>query len=223
MPLTATLLAVCVVLSTRQIAVGNLILNPDPGTGNYSLVTNGDFSTGIDGWTRIESEPYGTMSWSSSEGFTNFGSITSNPTVPRPGPGFAYHRQLSGLIPNQTYVLSGAFKVDDINAGSLYIDMTDSYDGTDTGFTLSVVPKPIGWFFAYNTFKPAATSATVRIIRDTYGSDLLTGGFVDNIAVTPLESFVAPIPAVPEPSTYCTALAGLACGGYSMFRRRKRA
>ena len=28
---------------------------------------------------------------------------------------------------------------------------------------------------------------------------------------------------VPEPSTYCMALAGLACGGYSIFRRRKRA
>jgi autotransporter-associated beta strand protein len=30
------------------------------------------------------------------------------------------------------------------------------------------------------------------------------------------------ITVVPEPSTYCMALAGLACGGYSMFRRRKR-
>jgi sulfatase modifying factor 1 len=29
--------------------------------------------------------------------------------------------------------------------------------------------------------------------------------------------------AVPEPSTYCMALAGLACGGYSMWRRRRRA
>jgi formylglycine-generating enzyme required for sulfatase activity len=29
--------------------------------------------------------------------------------------------------------------------------------------------------------------------------------------------------AVPEPSTYCMALAGLACGGYALFRRRKRA
>jgi hypothetical protein len=28
---------------------------------------------------------------------------------------------------------------------------------------------------------------------------------------------------VPEPSTYAMALAGLACGGCSMFRRRKRA
>jgi sulfatase modifying factor 1 len=29
--------------------------------------------------------------------------------------------------------------------------------------------------------------------------------------------------AVPEPSTYAMALAGLACGGYSLFRRRKQA
>ena len=29
--------------------------------------------------------------------------------------------------------------------------------------------------------------------------------------------------AVPEPSTYAMALAGLACGGFSMWRRRKQA
>jgi formylglycine-generating enzyme required for sulfatase activity len=33
---------------------------------------------------------------------------------------------------------------------------------------------------------------------------------------------VSPV-AVPEPSTYAMALAGLACGGYSMWRRRKQA
>jgi hypothetical protein len=32
----------------------------------------------------------------------------------------------------------------------------------------------------------------------------------------------APV-AVPEPSTYAMALAGLACGGFSLFRRRKQA
>jgi hypothetical protein len=31
------------------------------------------------------------------------------------------------------------------------------------------------------------------------------------------------VQAVPEPSTYCMALAGLACGGLSMWRRRRRA
>jgi phage gp45-like len=34
---------------------------------------------------------------------------------------------------------------------------------------------------------------------------------------------IGSVQAVPEPSTYCMALAGLACGGYTMFRRRKRA
>jgi hypothetical protein len=29
------------------------------------------------------------------------------------------------------------------------------------------------------------------------------------------------VETVPEPSTYCMALAGLACGGYSLFRRRR--
>jgi hypothetical protein len=31
------------------------------------------------------------------------------------------------------------------------------------------------------------------------------------------------VEAVPEPSTYAMALAGLACGGYVVFRRRTRA
>jgi len=34
---------------------------------------------------------------------------------------------------------------------------------------------------------------------------------------------IGSVQAVPEPSTYCMALAGLACGGYSVLRRRKRA
>jgi hypothetical protein len=33
--------------------------------------------------------------------------------------------------------------------------------------------------------------------------------------------FATPAVAVPEPSTYAMALAGLACGGYSLFRRRR--
>jgi hypothetical protein len=34
-------------------------------------------------------------------------------------------------------------------------------------------------------------------------------------------SVIGTVAAVPEPSTYAMALAGLACGGYSMFRRRR--
>jgi|694.fasta_scaffold66655_4 hypothetical protein len=75
--------------------------------------------------------------------------------------------------------------------------------------------------------------------------DSFTGGFsglsVDGVALTSVgsnqwaydslilqenwtpTSMSITVAAVPEPSTYCMALAGLACGGYSIFRRRKRA
>ena len=49
-----------------------------------------------------------------------------------------------------------------------------------------------------------------------------TGGDNFTADYLPSSSFVT-VTAVPEPSTCVMALAGLACGGFSMFRRRKRA
>jgi hypothetical protein len=81
----------------------------------------------------------------------------------------------------------------------------------------SVTPSAVSWhanfssagfgvantqFFYGNGVNPASGI--------TYGSS--TGGTYN------MEMQVA----VPEPSTYCMALTGLACGGYSMFRRRKK-
>ena len=57
-----------------------------------------------------------------------------------------------------------------------------------------------------------ATLASLGITSGTYS---ITG--VNNTVTI---NAAAP---VPEPSTYAMALAGLACGGYTMFRRRKRA
>ena len=42
-------------------------------------------------------------------------------------------------------------------------------------------------------------------------------GAIDNVAIWDT------VPVVPEPSTYAMAFAGLTCGGFSMWRRRKRA
>ena len=56
-------------------------------------------------------------------------------------------------------------------------------------------------------------------IAETYFTDigpLIISGHTDQAATFTVS-------AVPEPSTYAMALAGLACGGYSMWRRRKRA
>lgn len=64
----------------------------------------------------------------------------------------------------------------------------------------------------------------------TYGNGaLLNGGWAyagttyNNVETRALFALSGQITAVPEPSTYAMAVAGLACGGFSMWRRRKRA
>jgi hypothetical protein len=57
---------------------------------------------------------------------------------------------------------------------------------------------------------------------------MLSSGFRSTVEAPGNESSifgfrVASVAAVPEPSTYAMALAGLACGGYLVRRRRKRA
>jgi len=55
------------------------------------------------------------------------------------------------------------------------------------------------------------------------GADRSTNGGSAWSNSTPATISSISINAVPEPSAYCMALAGLACGGYTMFRRRKQA
>jgi formylglycine-generating enzyme required for sulfatase activity len=75
------------------------------------------------------------------------------------------------------------------------------------------------------------TSGSSRGVRGGYWNDdgafVLSSSFSDSNAPSSGYSNIgfrlaSPV-AVPEPSTYCMALAGLACGGYSLFHRRKQA
>ena len=218
MRISLTLLVLLSALKLSADAAEVIVLSPIEGTGSYNLVPNGDFDSGIGGWSRINTEPYGLMSWDGVNGFNGIGSITTDATIPRTGPGFAYQRQITGLNPAETYVLSAAFNVDSIDAGQLYVDMTDAIGG-DTGYRPDVLGfKPDGWFFTYNTFTPNGTTAIVRVIRDRYGNDLDPGGFVDEIAVTPLAAFSAPVTAVPEPAS----VGGLALAAVVIATRRLR-
>ena len=61
--------------------------------------------------------------------------------------------------------------------------------------------------------------AAIRVYLSSSGRDAIA----PSTHTSGLGFRVASPVAVPEPSTYAMALAGLACGGYSMFRRRKRA
>ena len=96
------------------------------------------------------------------------------------------------------------------------------YEFTFSGATLSsgssywVIPETateISWYIA--------SSAT----SEQNASGYTSLGAVQNAGngFEPSQPFAVSISAVPEPSTCAMALAGLACGGYSMWRRRKRA
>jgi sulfatase modifying factor 1 len=65
---------------------------------------------------------------------------------------------------------------------------------------------------SFNATGTLSVSSSNRNPTPNFANDLFTAGF----------RLASPVP-VPEPSTYAMALAGLACGGYSLFRRRKQA
>jgi hypothetical protein len=75
------------------------------------------------------------------------------------------------------------------------------------------------------------TSMTVDSTIDGTGSNVTLNRQTTNMqaaampysgpSTAPYASLISVPTAVPEPSTYAMALAGLACGGYSMFRRRR--
>ena len=97
---------------------------------------------------------------------------------------------------------------------------TDSGLYVPAGGTLQIFKanfsQTLNWLNDYydNTFYSAALNVAPATVFWNSGSYPITDGNSWQIGS---------VQAVPEPSTYCMALAGLACGGYTMFRRRKRA
>ena len=128
-----------------------------------------------------------------------------------------------------------------VSSGSSPVSMRIAFDGPGGWFASSSVSVGGGW----NTYSFSLTQADFAHVAAGGG----TGTFADTMAaVTRFEVLsgtgavghqsrgdivqagnstntilIDNIAAVPEPSTYAMALAGLACGGYSMWRRRNRA
>ena len=67
-----------------------------------------------------------------------------------------------------------------------------------------------------------STNTDASTYTYTSGNPTITYvGFVEDILDITGNVSAFQLTAVPEPSTYAMALAGLACGGYSLFRRRR--
>jgi len=104
--------------------------------------------------------------------------------------------------------------------GLLAIDMNAvDNDVLTVSGTLDISAATLAFLFD-EPFSP------VDRVLATYGSLTGTFGSITNLpsgwSIDYQYQGLNQIAAVPEPATLCSALAGLACGGYSMFRRRKQ-
>jgi hypothetical protein len=108
-----------------------------------------------------------------------------------------------GLVPSAT---SGKVDVKMWATSDLGIDPTTLVAGTPNASLLGVKNN-----FSFNS---------IRIAGD-YAGALKVAGIASSPNVS--EAASVTVNAVPEPSTCVMALAGLACGGYSVWRRRTRA
>jgi hypothetical protein len=111
---------------------------------------------------------------------------------------------VSNLTPNTSYRVDTLASVLGYNDNRSY---TVSYNGGLVSGTL--VPASSTYLYA---FKDIVNSTGAGEIVVTYQNLTGDGPTVSGLVVS----------AVPEPSTCAMALAGLACGGYSLWRRRKR-
>jgi|688.fasta_scaffold241381_1 hypothetical protein len=106
-----------------------------------------------------------------------------------------------GLVPSAT---SGKVDVKMWATSNLGVDPNTLVAGTPNASLLGVKNN-----FSFNS---------IRIAGD-YAGALKVAGIASSPSVS--EAASVTVNAVPEPSTVAMAIAGVACGGYSMFRRRK--
>lgn len=193
-------------LATTTSVGASVITGPfAPGSGAFNLVPNGDFESGLAGWSQLS---FGKGQFlASSQAYAGSGSAQSSPFFSFSGPGFALQSSPVAVTPGQSYVLSGFINTASIQAAQTYIDLSDaSFD-----INLGLGELAIGladWQFVYGSFVPTTSSVRVRLVRDlnvTAGDAVL----FDNIAITPAGNFALPVSAVPVPASIWLLGSGL--------------
>jgi hypothetical protein len=129
---------------------------------------------------------------------------------------------------------SQSYNVDPIVGASMY-DQPSTFDqfnweGANTNIIAQWNDNTSNAFGAVSSNFDAMNSQFLAALGT--GSFLLANGNTQELTVLGLDSTQiridnaiasATVVSVPEPSTWVMGLAGLACGGYSLFRRRKQA
>jgi hypothetical protein len=121
---------------------------------------------------------------------------------------------------------TGLFSTSDVTSGFTYRDLTPLGWALVSGNNYAVAL----WSEGTNWNNPAGSGGGLGWMEGDNDSANRAVFNNWNVVSDPWESFNGPTSGfsmglstqvVPEPSTYAMALAGLACGGYSLFRRRR--
>jgi hypothetical protein len=215
--------AAILVSLTTPAEAQTLVSGPFANLGNQTLVPNGDFENGLTSWNVFNTSV--TFTTTNVNPLFGANSVRGAINTTITGPGSAITQVITGLTPGNTYVLSAFINTENLTPqAKAYVDLNDVFGDPDVG--------PLGGsstVFAYAPFVPINPSITIRFVVDAPNATVPAGSFAtaDNIAVTPLASFVPASPiasAAPEPgSLNAMAFGGLlvlpvVCG---MIRRRR--
>lgn len=209
-----TLVAACAPLSYAQsVVLGGTFM---PGTGTYDVIPGGSFeaSDPMTDWSDYLNVTTIIATNSTAMSGARSGRMTGWSTG-----GYAISKETGlNLIPGKKYVLS-AFIRGDETGGSVGLDIGNYggqawyYEGTvANALNASTINN---WYFAYTVFEANNPSMRVRLIRNPQTIPYATSYF-DDVAITPLNEFVAPT-VVPEPGT----MAALGMGALALARRKK--
>lgn len=106
------------------------------------------------------------------------------------------------------------------------VDVTTAGSGTVGGYSLIKSSSGSGLQLALGsdgtTLYGSGTTGQWYTVNTSNGNQTLIPGF-QTVVFNDLAGSAIGNPVVPEPSTYAMALVGLACGSFSMWRRRKQA
>ena len=191
-----------IVLLTVAVATG--VMGRNASAGIVTATLNQTATNGSPVYFSYASGTIGTLDWNS----TGNSSIRALVDVIDFGGGFVFTDfNVGGLPPN-----AGVANANPLSFGTP-ID-------SSTAFTGGQNASADGYYGV--KFSAGGSDWNYGWVEVTITGSSLTFG-VASVETTINAPIAAGAVAVPEPSTYAMALAGLACGGWQMWRRRKRA
>ena len=164
---------------------------------SYTIISNGGFEAGnLIRWAEQVGLSKGRFVVSNTRSVNGRFSVRASPGLNFTGPGFAAKSDFIPVTPGSINVLSAFFYTVGLTGGALYIDLNDVkwHNGGDVEVK-STLNIP-GWQFLWREFTVPddVTEVRVRLVRDGRGVRFIQLGYIDDVAVTPVDEFSVEVP-----------------------------